>query len=380
MEIHFFIDKLLFFKRNRKLQLSKDEANWLSKIFQYYENLNRNEKLFIKYLNVKIQQIPSSLLNYLNYSSIDRLIYDLKHSISPFLNDLTLDDMNEGRKVTSEIISAVVDNFNIQKGMYDVHNRLYNYVIKAEVNSNAELYSNKWIVENKEIEYVLEQTKINSGSIKNSRINNSIKKSINNNIKNNFYLFVRDSSKNEKLYTFKGAFKALSLNLNSKSIRLIKKEAIDIQDDLRSSVEGIIDESTKNPFYEKFKLVEQKQRIGQKLFRELLLFKYSNMKCAICDVNSPEHLIANHIKPFSDCNLDEAVDPNNGLLLCPDHNHLMDKGYLTFNEEGKIMLSIKLPQELISEFRLNGFLDNKYSFDKNTHKYIKYHNEKVFLK
>jgi hypothetical protein len=84
-----------------------------------------------------------------------------------------------------------------------------------------------------------------------------------------------------------------------------------------------INESINNPFYEKFKIVEQKQRIGQKLFRELLLSKYPDRKCALCDVYSPEHLIANHIKPFLSCIillillLLSPLDIVNNLLVCP---------------------------------------------------------------
>lgn len=190
---------------------------------------------------------------------------------------------------------------------------------------------------------------------------------------------MRDADRNEKLYTFKGTFKVVTFNYQLKSIRLFKKEINDIQDDLRNTVEMNIKESFNNPFYEKFKIVEQKQRIGQKLFRELLLSKYPDRKCSLCDIYSPEHLIANHIKPFKDCDVNEAIDPNNGLLLCPDHNHLMDKGYLTFSENGVIILSNSLNKNLISEFRLNSLLNKKYYFDKKTLEYINYHKAKVFL-
>jgi predicted restriction endonuclease len=379
MFVNIFIEKLLEYRELKALNMSNTEQNWLSKVFQYYENLDKNEILFLRYLNVKIDQIPQTIVDYLNYSNYDDLYTDLLKNIPPFQNSIQLDDILIEDKFTSEKISAFANNFNIQKGMYKIHNRLNNYVIKAEVNGSEGLYRNKWIYEGNEIEYILEQTKVNSGKIKNSEINTSIIKSINDKTINNFYLFVRDASKNERLYTFKGSYKVISFNDNLKSIRLRKKDTKDIQNDLKDSVEVIIQDSKNNPFYEKFKVVEHKQRLGQKLFRELLISKYPSRKCAICEIHSPEHLIANHIKPFRDCNLNEAIDPNNGLLLCPDHNHLMDRGYLSFNADGKIILSKKLNKDLISEFRLKDLLEKQYSFNDDTHGYIKYHKEKVFL-
>lgn len=379
MFVTIFIKKLLEYKKIKTLTISKTEQNWLSKVLQYYENLDKNEILFLRYLNVKIEQIPKTILDYLNYTNHDELYTDLFKNIPPFQNGIQLDDILIEDKFTSEKISAIANNFNIQKGMYKIHNRLNHYVIKAEVNGSEGLYRNKWIYEENEIEYILEQTKVNSGKIKYSEINTSIIKSINDKTINNFYLFVRDAGNNERLYTYKGSYKVMSFNDNLKSIRLIKKDSNDIQNDLKDSVETIIQDSKNNPFYEKFKVVEQKQRLGQKLFRELLISKYPSRKCAICDIHSPEHLIANHIKPFRDCNLNEAIDPNNGLLLCPDHNHLMDRGYLSFNADGKIILSKKLNRDLISEFRLQDLLEKKFSFNEYTHAYIKYHKEKVFL-
>ncbi len=374
-----FINKLLEYKELKTSNISETEQNWLSKVFQYYENLDRNEILFIRYLNVKIEQIPQTILDHLNYSNHDELYTDLFKNIAPFQKADQLDDILIEDKFTSEKISALANNFNIQKGMYKIHNRLNNYVIKAEVNGSEGLYRNKWIENENEIEYILEQTKVNSGKIKNSEINTSIIKSINDKTLNNFYLFVRDAGNNERLYTYKGSYKVISFNYNLKSIRLRKKDTKDIQNDLKVSVEMIIQDSKNNPFYEKFKIVEQKQRLGQKLFRELLISKYPSKKCAICEIHSPEHLIANHIKPFRDCNLNEAIDPNNGLLLCPDHNHLMDRGYLSFNADGMIILSKKLNIDLISEFRLKDLLEKKFNFNEYTHAYIKYHKEKVFL-
>lgn len=55
--------------------------------------------------------------------------------------------------------------------------------------------------------------------------------------------------------------------------------------------------------------------------------------CIICGYNKSICQVA-HIYDFSKCkeNIDECYDPENGLLLCPNHHILFDNGYLKLNE------------------------------------------------
>lgn len=84
-----------------------------------------------------------------------------------------------------------------------------------------------------------------------------------------------------------------------------------------------------------------KARIGQSEFRDIILQKFEN-KCCLCGVTLKELLIASHIKPWKDSNDMEKVNINNGLCLCPNHDKLFDKGLITFDESGKIVISNKL--------------------------------------
>lgn len=84
-----------------------------------------------------------------------------------------------------------------------------------------------------------------------------------------------------------------------------------------------------------------KQRIGQGLFKELLLDKY-HCKCALCDITTKDMLIASHIKPWSESNDSEKLDVNNGLLLCAHHDTLFDKNLISFDDTGDIMISSTL--------------------------------------
>ena len=127
---------------------------------------------------------------------------------------------------------------------------------------------------------------------------------------------------------------------------------------------------------EKDREVVAKARTGQGLYRSLLLKKWKNMS-SISDYNNVAFMVASHIKPWKNCNNQECVDPENGLLLTPNYDFLFDQGYITFDDAGNVILSSKITEEDISEF----------SFDKNTKikavsekmkEYLMYHRKFVF--
>ncbi|ERJ11910.1 HNH endonuclease [Haloplasma contractile] len=77
----------------------------------------------------------------------------------------------------------------------------------------------------------------------------------------------------------------------------------------------------------------------QRKFRNSLLNEF-NSKCAICDINEKNLLIASHIVPYTKCkDVDEMINSNNGLLLCANHDALFDKNLISFNEYGKIEIT-----------------------------------------
>lgn len=89
------------------------------------------------------------------------------------------------------------------------------------------------------------------------------------------------------------------------------------------------------------KLVIVKQRVNQSVFKKRLIKRYKS-KCCLCGVSGNDMLIASHIKPWCDADMDERVDVNNGLLLCPNHDWLFDKGFISFADDGTIMISSEL--------------------------------------
>lgn len=55
-------------------------------------------------------------------------------------------------------------------------------------------------------------------------------------------------------------------------------------------------------------------------------------------------LTASHIKEYFLSKENEHIDINNGLLLCANHDKLFDKHLISFDKEGKIIISDKIPE------------------------------------
>jgi hypothetical protein len=62
-------------------------------------------------------------------------------------------------------------------------------------------------------------------------------------------------------------------------------------------------------------------------------------RCRITGVDKPVHLIASHCKPWRDCSNEERLNGENGLLLTPSIDHLFDRGFIGFEDSGRLILS-----------------------------------------
>ena len=78
-------------------------------------------------------------------------------------------------------------------------------------------------------------------------------------------------------------------------------------------------------------------RIGQEKYREQVFNRYSY--CVVTHVTDPNLLVACHIKSYAECNQVEQFDKFNGFTMSPTIHCLFDLGYLTFDSNGKMILS-----------------------------------------
>jgi len=85
------------------------------------------------------------------------------------------------------------------------------------------------------------------------------------------------------------------------------------------------------------KKVLSRARIGQGKYREELL-KLCPF-CPITLVSDDRMLIASHIKPWAKSNDFEKTDPLNGFMLSPTFDFMFDRGFLSFTDDKKSILS-----------------------------------------
>jgi hypothetical protein len=65
--------------------------------------------------------------------------------------------------------------------------------------------------------------------------------------------------------------------------------------------------------------------------------------CRLTGITNPTLLIASHIKPWRLCDTaQERLDGMNGLLLTPDADLLFDRGFISFENDGEVLVSPRM--------------------------------------
>lgn len=115
-------------------------------------------------------------------------------------------------------------------------------------------------------------------------------------------------------------------------------------------------------------------RLGQGKFRQKLVEYWQG--CALTGHKQINLLVASHIKPWKDSNNKERLDVYNGLLLLPNIDKLFDKGYISFDNNGKILLSNE-----IKNYEVLGINNKmKIKLEKKHLLYLEYHRENIFIR
>jgi predicted restriction endonuclease len=78
-------------------------------------------------------------------------------------------------------------------------------------------------------------------------------------------------------------------------------------------------------------------RVGQGNFRAQLIQMWGG--CALTGYKNTQLLLASHIKPWRDSNNEERLDKYNGLLLLANLDKAFDLGFISFDNQGKVMIS-----------------------------------------
>jgi putative restriction endonuclease len=127
---------------------------------------------------------------------------------------------------------------------------------------------------------------------------------------------------------------------------------------------------------EKLALILARQ--GQGMFRDRVA--RIERKCRVTGIAKPEHLRASHTKPWRDATDEERLDGENGFLLSPDVDHLFDRGFLSFEDSGKVLVSPVADTASLDRMGLAIALSgNVGAFSDGQRKYLNWHRENIFL-
>jgi len=118
-----------------------------------------------------------------------------------------------------------------------------------------------------------------------------------------------------------------------------------------------------------------KIRLGQQKFRKSLMPLWKN-ECPLCGIKMDVVLRASHSKPWKDSLNHERLDPYNGVLLCCNHDALYDKGLITFDGKGKLLISDEIAKEEYGIYKLKEGIQIPALAENKP--YFKWHKRKIF--
>jgi putative restriction endonuclease len=119
-------------------------------------------------------------------------------------------------------------------------------------------------------------------------------------------------------------------------------------------------------------------RRGQGLFKQRVMEIEDH--CRITGVTNRIHLRASHCKPWRDSTNPERLNGENGLLLTPTMDHLFDRGFISFEDSGTLIVS---PVAHVPSLNRMGVLTDRVlnvgTFTQGQKQFLEYHRNSVLL-
>ena len=139
-------------------------------------------------------------------------------------------------------------------------------------------------------------------------------------------------------------------------------------------IEVAIDTSAAIPETERTALVQARR--GQGIFRDNV--RSIERACRITHVERMEHLIASHIQPWRDSSNEARLDGENGLLLTPTVDHLFDKGFISFENTGQLIVSPVADPVSLKRMGVDSEAGvDVGAFSQGQRRYLEFHRENV---
>lgn len=117
-------------------------------------------------------------------------------------------------------------------------------------------------------------------------------------------------------------------------------------------------------------------RRSQGLFRDNV--RAVEHACRITRVERMEHLIASQVQRWRDSSNEQRLDGENGLLLTPTVDHLFDKGFISFEDSGHLIVSPVADQRSLKRMGIETESSvNVGAFSQGQRRYLDFHRENV---
>jgi hypothetical protein len=161
-----------------------------------------------------------------------------------------------------------------------------------------------------------------------------------------------------------------------------------VNEQLEDAVQQMIFDDPKLESTEKDAII--RARRGQGKFRNNV--EAIEAACRLTGITNPALLIASHIKPWRLCSSGtERLDGMNGLLLTPDADHLFDRGFISFHDDGEVLVSPRVDQFDLRRLGFDQLIWQRFgvaeapiswrteSFAPPQRNYLDFHRKQVFI-
>lgn len=118
-------------------------------------------------------------------------------------------------------------------------------------------------------------------------------------------------------------------------------------------------------------------RVGQGAYRKRIIHRWE-YKCAVTGFDKLPVLIASHILPWAKANDNQRLDVYNGILLSPTYDALFDRHLISFENNGRIILSDTIEREAFLKIGVNGN-ERISNFSNGNFEYLDHHRNQILL-
>lgn len=175
---------------------------------------------------------------------------------------------------------------------------------------------------------------------------------------------------------------SISDEMGALIIRLIQENNDDVtfglsaeQEEIQENMAVLEIEHQSIPQTEKEQLI--KSRVGQGEFRSNVM--KLEKKCRVTQVANAAFLIASHIKPWKNSDNLERLNGHNGLLLAPHIDRLFDRGWISFQDNGDMLVSSVEVGKALTHWGISLTL-NVGAFTDQQKLFMQYHRDELFAK